>query len=56
MLSGLVIDFFYTGSNAIASIFPKVFENEVPRTVVAFAATAVIFLNHLLLHAETYLD
>ncbi|KAI6043347.1 hypothetical protein EDC04DRAFT_3138544 [Pisolithus marmoratus] len=40
-LSGLIIDFFYMGSNAITSIFPEVFEKEVPHTAVVLAATAI---------------
>ncbi|KAI5990603.1 hypothetical protein EDD15DRAFT_2369664 [Pisolithus albus] len=40
-LSGLIIDFFYMGSSAIASIFPEVFEKEVPRAAVALATTAI---------------
>jgi hypothetical protein len=40
-LAGLIIDFFYTGPTAIGTLFPEVFVNEVPRTAVALAATAV---------------
>ncbi|KAI6107694.1 hypothetical protein EDD17DRAFT_1759780 [Pisolithus thermaeus] len=40
-LSGLIINFFYTGSNAITSMFPEVFEKEVPHTVVALATTTI---------------
>ncbi|KIM62649.1 hypothetical protein SCLCIDRAFT_24937 [Scleroderma citrinum Foug A] len=40
-LSSLVIDFFYTGTNAMANIFLEVFENEVPHAAIAFAATAI---------------
>ena len=40
-LSGLIIDFFYTGSNAMGSVFPEVFDKEVPCPAVALAATAV---------------
>ncbi|KAI6104981.1 hypothetical protein EDD16DRAFT_1714339 [Pisolithus croceorrhizus] len=40
-LSRLIINFFYMGSNAIASIFPEVFEKEVPHTVVVLAATTI---------------
>ncbi|KAI6009259.1 hypothetical protein BKA83DRAFT_43855, partial [Pisolithus microcarpus] len=42
-LSGLIIDFFYMGSNAIASIFPEVFEKEVPCAVVALTTTTLFF-------------
>ena len=41
MLSRLIIDFFYTGSAAISTLFPEVFKKEVPRASVAIAATAV---------------
>ena len=40
-LSGLIIEFFYTGTNAVANIFLEVFKNEVPCAAVAFAATTV---------------
>ncbi|KAL4071213.1 hypothetical protein V8B97DRAFT_2024095 [Scleroderma yunnanense] len=40
-LSGLIIDFFYTGTNAIASIFPEVFKNKVPHAAVVFTATTI---------------
>ena len=45
-LSGLIIDFFYTGSNALGNVFPEVFDKEVPRAAIALAATTVytIFL------------
>ncbi|KAI6008023.1 hypothetical protein EDC04DRAFT_2907381 [Pisolithus marmoratus] len=39
--SGLIINFFYMGSNAIASIFPEVFEKEVPCPAVALTTTAI---------------
>ncbi|KAI6008523.1 hypothetical protein EDC04DRAFT_2610924 [Pisolithus marmoratus] len=40
-LSGLIINFFYMGSNAITSIFPEVFEKEVPCIAVVLAATTI---------------
>ncbi|KIM54419.1 hypothetical protein SCLCIDRAFT_136915 [Scleroderma citrinum Foug A] len=40
-LAGLVLEFFYTGPSALASLFPEVFAQEVPRSVVCLAATAV---------------
>ena len=40
-LLGLVIDFFYTGSASVGKLFPEVFAEEVPRVMVAIAATAV---------------
>ena len=40
-LSGLILDFFYTGSNAVGNLFPEVFGDEVPHRAVALAATAV---------------
>ncbi|KAI5985789.1 hypothetical protein EDD15DRAFT_2200484 [Pisolithus albus] len=40
-LSGLIIEFFYTGSNAMANIFPEVFQLEVPHPAVALAATVI---------------
>ncbi|KAI6113487.1 hypothetical protein EDD16DRAFT_1521294 [Pisolithus croceorrhizus] len=40
-LSGLIIEFFYMGTNAMANIFPEVFQLEVPCPAVALAATAI---------------
>ncbi|KIK74988.1 hypothetical protein PAXRUDRAFT_19373 [Paxillus rubicundulus Ve08.2h10] len=40
-LSGLIIDFFYTGPNSMGNIFPEVFEKEVPRATVTLATTAI---------------
>ena len=40
-LAGLIIDFFYTGSTSLGTLFPEVFAREVPKSVVCFAATAV---------------
>ena len=52
-LFGLIIDFFYTGTNAMENIFPEVFENEVPCPAIAFAATAVYFPSlYFLLYTE----
>ena len=42
-LSSLIIDFFYTDTNAMASLFLEVFEKEVPCAAVTLAATAVFF-------------
>lgn len=44
-LSGLIIDFFYTGQASVGKLFPEVFAQEVPRVTVALAATAVRFLD-----------
>ncbi|KAI6027144.1 hypothetical protein EDC04DRAFT_2605907 [Pisolithus marmoratus] len=41
VLSGLIIRFFYTGTNAMANIFPEVFQLEVPHPAVALAVTAI---------------
>jgi len=52
-LFGLIIDFFYTGTNTMANIFLEVFKNKVPRPAVAFAATAVYFPSlYFLLYTE----
>ncbi|KAI5985843.1 hypothetical protein EDD15DRAFT_2200383 [Pisolithus albus] len=40
-LSALIIEFFYTGTNAMVNIFPEVFQNEVPHPAVALAAMAI---------------
>ena len=40
-LAGLILEFFYTGTSALASLFPEVFAQEVPKSVVCLAATAV---------------
>ena len=40
-LAGLILNFFYTGPSALASLFPEVFTQEVPKPVVCLAATAV---------------
>ena len=40
-LENLVINFFYAGPSALATVFPEVFVREVPRTVVCLATTAV---------------
>ncbi|KAF8546166.1 hypothetical protein OG21DRAFT_1491518 [Imleria badia] len=40
-LSGLVVELFYTGSNAVGNLFPEVFANEVPRAAVALTATVI---------------
>ncbi|KAI6041969.1 hypothetical protein EDC04DRAFT_2892470 [Pisolithus marmoratus] len=41
VLSALIIEFFYTGANAIANLFPEVFQSEVPCTSVALAMTTI---------------
>ncbi|KAF8833490.1 hypothetical protein BDN67DRAFT_1017496 [Paxillus ammoniavirescens] len=41
VLSGLVVDFFYTGATSIGKLFPEVFESKVPRVAVAMAITAL---------------
>ena len=43
MLSGLVINFFYTGTNVMVSLFLEVFGNEVPCAAIALGATAIFF-------------
>ncbi|KIM55800.1 hypothetical protein SCLCIDRAFT_133853, partial [Scleroderma citrinum Foug A] len=40
-LAGLILEFFYTGTSALASLFPEVFAQEVPKSVVCLAATAL---------------
>ncbi|KAF8547178.1 hypothetical protein OG21DRAFT_1490440 [Imleria badia] len=40
-LSGLTIDFFYTGSSSVGKLFPEVFAGEVPRVTMAIATTAL---------------
>ena len=47
-LSGLIIDFFYTGSGVMGNVFPEVFDKEVPHAAVVLAATVVhsIFRNY----------
>ena len=41
-LSGLIIDFFYSGPSSVGQQFPEVFVTEVPRVTVAVSATAVL--------------
>ncbi|KAG9315337.1 hypothetical protein JVU11DRAFT_4480 [Chiua virens] len=41
VLVGLIVDFFYTGTNAVANLFPDIFRSEVPHPAVALAATAI---------------
>jgi len=49
-LSGLIIDFFYSGASSVRQLFPEVFAAEVPRVTVAISATAVyLVLLHILL-------
>ncbi|KIM61920.1 hypothetical protein SCLCIDRAFT_25396 [Scleroderma citrinum Foug A] len=40
-LSGLIIDFFYSGPSSVGQQFPEVFVTEVPRVMVAVSATAL---------------
>ncbi|KAI6154397.1 hypothetical protein EDD17DRAFT_1512916 [Pisolithus thermaeus] len=40
-LSALIIEFFYTGINAVANLFPEVFQSEVPHAAVAFTTTTI---------------
>ncbi|KAF8124295.1 hypothetical protein EV363DRAFT_1454613 [Boletus edulis] len=40
-LSGLIIEFFYTGPAAVGKLFSEVFVKEVPRVTVALAMTAL---------------
>ncbi|KIM70942.1 hypothetical protein SCLCIDRAFT_100670 [Scleroderma citrinum Foug A] len=40
-LAGLILEFFHTGNSALTSIFPEVFTQEVPKSVVCLAATAM---------------
>ena len=42
-LSGLIINFFYTGATSVGQLFPEVFGVEVPRVTVAISATAVFY-------------
>lgn len=48
-LSGLIIDFFYTGSSSVGQPFPEVFGEEVLRVTVAIAATAVFLVSLLMI-------
>lgn len=48
-LSGLIIDFFYSGSNAMGSLFPEVFATKVPRATVVLTATAVVTFFEIIL-------
>ena len=43
-LSGLIIDFFYSGTSSVGQLFPEVFTAEVPRIAVAVSATAVFLV------------
>ena len=40
-LSGLITNFFYSGPSALAKLVLEVFAQEVPKSVVCLAATAV---------------
>ena len=44
-LSGLIIDFFYSGASSVGQLFPEVFAAEVPRIAVAISATAVFLIS-----------
>ncbi|KAI6023095.1 hypothetical protein BKA83DRAFT_4125777 [Pisolithus microcarpus] len=41
VLTGLIIDFFYSGSTSVGQLFPEVFSLEVPRVAVAIATTTL---------------
>ncbi|KAI6042109.1 hypothetical protein EDC04DRAFT_2892227 [Pisolithus marmoratus] len=41
VLSALIIEFFYTGTNAIANLFLEVFQSEVPCAAVTLAMTTI---------------
>ena len=43
-LSGLIIDFFYSGASSVGQLFPEIFAAEVPRVMVAISATAVFLV------------
>jgi len=40
-LAGLIVEFFYTRSSVLCTLFLEMFSREVPKTVVCLAATAV---------------
>lgn len=45
-LSGLIIDFFYTGPSSVGQLFPEVFQIKVPRVTVAISySSKIIFFN-----------
>ncbi|KAI6127267.1 hypothetical protein F5141DRAFT_1210629 [Pisolithus sp. B1] len=48
-LTGLIIDFFYSGSTLVGQLFPEVFSLEVPRVAVAIATTAIFILDEIVL-------
>ncbi|KAN0088661.1 hypothetical protein V8E55_005718 [Tylopilus felleus] len=48
-LSGLIIEFFYTGPNSMGNLFSEVFENKVPCITIALATTAEHFFVKLAL-------
>jgi len=41
VLAGLIVDFFYTGPSALGNLYPEAFAQEVPKSIVCLAATAV---------------
>ncbi|KAI6125160.1 hypothetical protein EV401DRAFT_2068410 [Pisolithus croceorrhizus] len=41
VLTGLIADFFYSGSTSVSQLFPEVFSPEVPRVAMAIATTAI---------------
>lgn len=49
-LSGLIIDFFYTGAMSVRQLFPEFFGAKAPRVMVAISAMVVFYftLFHLL--------
>ena len=40
-LAGLITNFFYTGPSVLGKLFPEVFAQEAPKSIVCLAATAV---------------
>ncbi|KAI6114581.1 hypothetical protein EDD16DRAFT_1521005 [Pisolithus croceorrhizus] len=45
VLTGLIADFFYSGSTSVSQLFPEVFSPEVPRVAMAIATTAICEVN-----------
>ena len=54
VLTGLVVDFFYTGPNAVSILFPEVFASEVLCAAITLAATTVF--SHPLTHMFSCTD
>ncbi|KAL4075019.1 hypothetical protein V8B97DRAFT_2005262 [Scleroderma yunnanense] len=55
VLSGLIIDFFYTGSSSVRQLFPEVFREEVLRVAIIIAATTVLLLSLLMITLTQHL-